>query len=357
MKNTQECNKQKERISKLESELTDNDATIKHLRKKAEFDMPVDMRGLFHNGSCPDSCDMIDGPCACGASHNAKEWIAKLTKHISKLQAQLTTAKKQILDYEQIEASVCPEDVGITEYVANLQAKLAEAKAENERLNELVYAYESVHAPINPLLVENKRLRNKIDEAIDVLPTYPGCAKQRLIKALTENDMANPETTKCKRCGKVVLRDLWLAHLHSDECEKLRLRVENKRLREDTLPNPLQIELGAGKVLVSKFEDADGAAGVMFACGHGQFPIGTSFGNLEGRHIPQKGEVYIRCTNLASLEILKQCIAEAEQALNPAKNKESDPQQYRPANKCITPGCGNLIDINYCPKCREDWAS
>ncbi len=94
-----------------------------------------------------------------------------------------------------------------------------------------------------------------------------------------------------------------------------RAEAGSKRLREDALPNPLQIELGAGKVLVSKFEDTDGAAGVMFACGQGQFPIGTPFGNLEGRHTPQKGEVYIRCTNLASLKILKQCIVEAEQAL------------------------------------------
>ena len=95
-----------------------------------------------------------------------------------------------------------------------------------------------------------------------------------------------------------------------DEAKK-----ENQRLREDTLPNPLQIELGNGNVLVSMFRDTDGAAGVMFACGHGQFPIGTWFGNLEGLHKPQKGEVYIRCTKIESLEILKQYILEAEQAL------------------------------------------
>ena len=45
---------------------------------------------------------------------------------------------------------------------AELQAELATAKEENELLNELVYAYESVHAPINPLLAENKRLRDAI---------------------------------------------------------------------------------------------------------------------------------------------------------------------------------------------------
>ena len=31
--------------------------------------------------------------------------------------------------------------------------------------------------------------------------------------------------------------------------------------------------------------------------------------------------------------------------------------QFKPANKCITPGCGSFIDTNYCTKCREDWAS
>jgi len=70
-------------LQKAESELAAEKETAKHLRAKAEFDMPDDMRGLFHNGSCPDSCDMIDGPCACGAWHTAKEWVEKLCKKLA----------------------------------------------------------------------------------------------------------------------------------------------------------------------------------------------------------------------------------------------------------------------------------
>jgi NADPH-dependent 7-cyano-7-deazaguanine reductase QueF len=31
---------------------------------------------------------MADGPCACGASHNVKEWLVKLTKYLADSQAQ-----------------------------------------------------------------------------------------------------------------------------------------------------------------------------------------------------------------------------------------------------------------------------
>ncbi len=70
-------------FKQLKAELDDKDKTIKHLKGKAEFDMPAIMRGRFQN-ACTDSCDMIDGPCACGAWHNAKEWIEKLAKQALK---------------------------------------------------------------------------------------------------------------------------------------------------------------------------------------------------------------------------------------------------------------------------------
>ena len=70
----------------LQVKLDNAKADIEHLRKKAEFDMPQEMQGRFHNGNCPDPCDMIDGPCACGAWHSAKEWIGKLVKRVEQLQ-------------------------------------------------------------------------------------------------------------------------------------------------------------------------------------------------------------------------------------------------------------------------------
>ena len=63
------------------TQLADAQETIKHLRGKAEFDMPDDMRGKHFN-ACTDPCDMIDGPCACGAWHNVKEWLEKLLKYL-----------------------------------------------------------------------------------------------------------------------------------------------------------------------------------------------------------------------------------------------------------------------------------
>ena len=59
---------------------------------------------------------------------------------LEQLQAELATANKQILEYEQAEAAVCPEDVGIKEYVESLLNKLATAKAENEDLCDNVDA-------------------------------------------------------------------------------------------------------------------------------------------------------------------------------------------------------------------------
>lgn len=79
-----ELNEAEDKIIQLQAELADEKATVKHLRKKAEFDMPPEMHGRFHNGQCPDACDTIDGPCACGATHNAKEWISKLQDKLNK---------------------------------------------------------------------------------------------------------------------------------------------------------------------------------------------------------------------------------------------------------------------------------
>jgi len=57
---------------------------------------------------------------------------------IADLKSHLATANKQILEYEQTEASVCPEDVGIIEYVSSLQKKLADSQDEVKRLREFV---------------------------------------------------------------------------------------------------------------------------------------------------------------------------------------------------------------------------
>ncbi len=80
-----------EALKPIRDKLVSLQETVKYLRTKAEFDMPDDMHGRFHNGQCPDACDMIDGLCACGASHNVKEWIGKLNK---KLEAEQEKVKR-----------------------------------------------------------------------------------------------------------------------------------------------------------------------------------------------------------------------------------------------------------------------
>ena len=41
---------------------------------------PVEWIGQYRNGGCTDPCDMISGPCACGATHHFDEWIIKRKK-------------------------------------------------------------------------------------------------------------------------------------------------------------------------------------------------------------------------------------------------------------------------------------
>ncbi len=58
-------------------------------------------------------------------------WFDALVKEVKILQAELATARKQLVEDEQTEAAVLPENVGIREYVGSLKARLATAKEEN----------------------------------------------------------------------------------------------------------------------------------------------------------------------------------------------------------------------------------
>lgn len=46
--------------------------------------MPIDRIGDFFNGSCPDPCDMIKGPCVCGAWHHLRDWPTELLERIKR---------------------------------------------------------------------------------------------------------------------------------------------------------------------------------------------------------------------------------------------------------------------------------
>lgn len=49
--------------------------------------------------------------------------VAFVLAAIRQLQAELDEARNQLIEYEQTEAAVCPEDVGIREYVQSLVDK------------------------------------------------------------------------------------------------------------------------------------------------------------------------------------------------------------------------------------------
>ena len=58
---------------------------------------------------------------------------------------QLKSAEARILEYEQTEASVCPEDFGIKEYVEHIQAKLQAAEEERDRLREEIKEIKDIY--------------------------------------------------------------------------------------------------------------------------------------------------------------------------------------------------------------------
>ena len=44
-------------------------------------DMPKKYYGRFHN-ACTDPCDMLQGPCACGAWHSQEEWPEDIQREV-----------------------------------------------------------------------------------------------------------------------------------------------------------------------------------------------------------------------------------------------------------------------------------
>lgn len=42
--------------------------------------MPKEWIGQYFNGGCTEPCDMLSGPCACGATHHIEEWIISRKK-------------------------------------------------------------------------------------------------------------------------------------------------------------------------------------------------------------------------------------------------------------------------------------
>ncbi len=104
------------------------------------------------NSECGAPPDFIDGS-GCESGDPVDLTLSEIMQgfnyyadtFLEPLEKKLTAADKQILNYEQTEAAVCPEDVGIKEYVRCLMGQLAAAdkqigwlKGDKVRLNKSI---------------------------------------------------------------------------------------------------------------------------------------------------------------------------------------------------------------------------
>ena len=138
----------------------------------------MSMKYKYRQADHCDACKLVTHPWACSEQDQrinpwylCNKFVSKYTgkqSEIVSLQAQLAIANKQILEYEQTEAAVCPEDVGIKRYVQSLLNKLATAKAENEDLCDNVDAARQDLADMQAGTLEGK-LQAKLDKAINAL--------------------------------------------------------------------------------------------------------------------------------------------------------------------------------------------
>lgn len=73
---------------------------------------------------------------------------------------------------------------------------------------------------------------------------------------------------------------------------------------QETYPNPLQINLGEGRIAIEPFSDEDGY-GIIFKDSGEPHEVGELTGSepTEG-HMPESGEIYLRCSNRESALVL-----------------------------------------------------
>ena len=72
----------------------------------------------------------------------------------------------------------------------------------------------------------------------------------------------------------------------------------------DQFPNPLMIELGEGRIILSNFSDDDGY-GIMFKDSGEPHEVGSYAGDPENPiHEPEAGEIYLKCSNRESALVL-----------------------------------------------------
>ncbi len=81
---------------------------------------------------------------------------------------------------------------------------------------------------------------------------------------------------------------------------------------------PIQITLGEGKVAITNFNDSDGH-GIIFQDTGEPHEIGSGTNDMAGEHIPQPGEIYIKCTNKESALVLLERVERIIEGFDKAK--------------------------------------
>lgn len=116
----------------------------------------------------------------------------ELEDKIKQLEAELGTARKQLIEYEQTEATMCPEDVGIKEYVESLLDKLTTANEENKRLREIIWTGGVVFEDDLPSMSDAQFDFLFSLSKVDMVRIYPKHAVEYVCKQKTKPDRLAP---------------------------------------------------------------------------------------------------------------------------------------------------------------------
>lgn len=152
-------------------------------------DLPQELQGVYHNGQCPDACDMLDGPCACGASHHLEEWPDSVINVVWK---QVTSKRDRIApegscDNEGCHGSgsdrPCPECQQSHE--PNELTKVTLLKSEQGEDVEIIDSVDKLMEElVRPTNAEQQRFQAYMEEASAIVATWPKW-KQEIARQIT----------------------------------------------------------------------------------------------------------------------------------------------------------------------------
>ena len=166
--------------------------------EKSEFNprlnmaFPVEWIGQYRNGGCTDPCDMISGPCACGATHHFDEWIIKRKKLVQGkgwVNPEESQEPAEALLVEIWECRVCHEKAPCRVVIVYSENTVTKSFKGNLRFRNKVCICRESHFPEWKLLAEPE----------------------------SQEPAEKPESEFVKRCRKLLnikIRDDWKRYAH-----------------------------------------------------------------------------------------------------------------------------------------------